>query len=479
MVDILFVNPKEKAHFFERMPPLGLAYMAANLEKHGYLVKILDLEVTDGGLKPSLEEYKPKFVGISGTTHTRFESFHLAKEIKEFNSAITTIYGGVHATFTDIETLQNIPHIDYVVRGEGERVIVQLLDALTKSKKLSAVSGIAYRDVAEIRKNPSSERIGSLDDLPMPAYHLLDMHKYMLNMEFIDKRGISTITSRGCQARCSFCSASRMFDHRVTMHSATRILDDIELLFDEYDYEGIKFFDSTLTMYRQHVDDLCDEIRRRKLDFPWECEIRVGTVDQEILEKMMSAGCYYVNFGIESASQNVLNHMRKGFTVEQAQELLDWCAKIGLMTKVFFSFGHIGETMEDVGMTFRFIDKNAGKITTLASGAGVRIYPGTYLEEYALEKGFLPDGFNWSLPYDDKRLESILQTRSVPLLLQPQLGFAELEKIALRIYRKRFSGWQGFKRGLNKITDKGKLKKLWKLSQVQLRHVFKRKSIPK
>ncbi|MGB3340561.1 MAG: radical SAM protein [bacterium] len=479
MVDILFINPKEKTHFFERMPPLGLAYMAANLEKHGYSAKILDLEVADDGLKPWLEQHKPKFVGISGTTHTRFESFHLAKEIKEFNSAIITIYGGVHATFTDIETLQNIPHIDYVVRGEGEFVIVQLLDALTRKKNLSKVRGITFRDHDKTRKNPSIERIRSLDDLPMPAYHLLDMGKYMLNMEFIDKRGISTITSRGCRARCSFCSASRMFDHRVTMHSAVRILDDIELLFDKYDYEGIKFFDSTLTMYRQHVDSLCDEIRRRQLDFPWECEIRVGTVDQEILEKMMNAGCYYVNFGIESASQNVLNHMRKGFTVEQAQELLDWCAEIGLKTKVFFSFGHIGETMADVNRTFDFIDKNAGKITTVASGAGVRIYPGTYLEEYAIENGYLPDDFSWSLPYDDKRLAAILQTRSVPLLLQPRLGFAELEKIALRIYRKRFSGWQGFKLGLNKVTDKGKLKKLWKLSRVQLRQVFKRKSTPK
>jgi len=479
MIDILFVNPKEKAHFFERMPPLGLAYMAANLEKHGYSVKIVDLEVADNTFRSSLEEYKPRFVGISGTTHTRFESFSLAKAIKEYNQAITTIYGGVHATFTDLETLQNVPHIDYVVRGEGEHVIVQLLDALTRKTKLSKVGSVTWRDHSEIWQNPGSERIGSLDDLPMPAYHLLDMDKYMLNMEFINKRGISTITSRGCAARCSFCSASRMFDHRVTAHSAGRILDEIEMLLDRYKYEGIKFFDSTLTMHRQHVDDLCCEIMRRRLDFPWECEIRVGTVDQGVLEKMMKAGCYYVNFGIESASQNVLNLMRKGFTIEQAQELLDWCAKIGLKTKVFFSFGHIGETMEDVNMTFRFIENNAGKITTVASGAGVRIYPGTYLEEYAMEKGLLPDGFNWSLPYDDKRFESILQTRSVPLLLQPQLGFSELEKIALRIYRMRFSGWSGFKRGLNKLADKDKLKKLWKISRVQFKQVLKRKRRPK
>ncbi|MCK4814154.1 radical SAM protein, partial [bacterium] len=225
-------------------------------------------------------------------------------------------------------------------------------------------------------------------------------------MEFIDKRGISTITSRGCLATCSFCSASRMFNHQVTTHSAPRVLDDIELLFDRFGYKGIKIFDSTLTMQREHVNDLCDEITRRRLNFPWECEIRVGTVDQEMLEKMMDAGCYYVNFGVESASQKVLNLMRKGFTVEQAQELLDWCIRIGLETKVFFSFGHIGETMEDVERTFEFIDKNVDKITTVASGAGVRIYPGTYLEEYAVKNRFLPEEFKWCLPYDDERVKS-------------------------------------------------------------------------
>jgi magnesium-protoporphyrin IX monomethyl ester (oxidative) cyclase len=441
MIDVLLVNPREQGGFFERMPPLGLAYMAANLEKHDYSVNIVDLEVGGNELGPWLEKTKPKYVGISGTTHTRFESFRLAKETKEFDKAVATIYGGVHATFTDIETLECIEDIDYVVRGEGEHTIVSLVNALKNGKDLSKVRGITYRDREGIHRNPPAERIHVLDDLSAPAYHLLEINKYALNMEFIDKRGISTITSRGCLARCSFCSASRMFNHQVTTHSAPRVLDDIELLFDKFGYKGIKIFDSTLTMQQEHVNDLCDEITRRRLNFPWECEIRVGTVDQEMLEKMM---------------------------------LLDWCIGIGLKTKVFFSFGHIGETMEDVERTFEFIDKNVDKITTVASGAGVRIYPGTYLEEYAVKNRFLPEKFKWSLPYDDERLESILQTRCVPILLQPQLGFAELERIALRIYRRRFSGFRGLKRGFTKITDKDKLKKLWQLLKIQFRQVFKK-----
>lgn len=477
MIDVLLVNPKETGGFFECMPPLGLAYIAANLEKHGHSVKIVDFEVVDKNLETWLGELKPEFVGISGTTHTRFESFDIAKKIKAYNDDIITIYGGVHASFTDIETLENIPEINYVVRGEGEHTLVDLVSALKARQDITHIGGVSFRKGRDITQNKPSLRICDLDTLPFPAYHMLDMDKYKLDMEFIGKKGISIITSRGCKARCSFCSASRMFNYRFTSHSPVRVLDDIENLLTHYGYEGIKFFDSTLTMQRSHVEGVCKEIMRRNLNFPWECEIRVGTVDRATLEKMSEAGCYYVNFGIESASQKVLDDMRKGFTIAQAQALLDMCAQVGMKTKVFFSFGHINETMDDAEQTFAFIDKNTDKITTLASGAGVRVYPGTYLEEYAIEKGFLPEKFRWSLPYDDKRLASILQTRCVPVLLQSQLGFAELEKIALRIYRQRFSGWKGIKRGITKITDKNKLKKLGQLLKVKARHIFKKRRI--
>ncbi len=475
MIDILLINPKENSGFFEKMPPMGLAYIAANLEKHNFSVKIIDFELEKKDLSYWLSKSEPQFLGISGTTHTRFESFRLAKEAKAFNREIITIYGGVHATFTAFETLRHIKDIDFVVQGEGEDTLLELIDTLKKAKDIKRVRGVTYRSDNGIQENPPAPRIHPLDHLPSPAYDLLDMHKYALNMEFVNKKGISLITSRGCLAKCSFCSASRMFDHQVTMHSGKRVLDEIEYLFKNYAFEGLKIFDSTLTIKRDHINSICDEILNRDLKFPWECEIRVGTVDQMLLEKMKEAGCYYVNFGIESASQRVLNLMRKGFTIEQAEALLLLCHKVGLKTKVFFSFGHIGETMDDVDTTFRFIDKNQHYITTVASGAGVRIYPGTYLENYASNNGLLPKDFGWSLPYDEPKLGAIFQTRCVPILLQPQLGYEELERTALRIYSRRFRGWKGFKLGIKKITNKDKLVKLGRLAKLRVKNALKAK----
>jgi anaerobic magnesium-protoporphyrin IX monomethyl ester cyclase len=475
MIDILFVNPREVGAFFERMPPLGLAYIAAALELEDYSVKIVDFEVDEHSLTHWLEKYQPKFLGISGTSHTRFESFRLAAEAKVFSPEIITIYGGVHATFTAENTLRRIDEVDYVVCGEGEATTVALLAEVSERREPNTVPGISYRRGDSIVQTPPAKRIIPLDSLARPAYHLLDMDQYSLAMESLGVTGISLLTSRGCFAKCSFCSASRMFGHHVTTHCAARVLDEICFLQGKYGYGGIKIFDSTFTMKKKHVHEFCDEIMRRGLDFPWECEIRVGTVDREMLEKMREAGCYYVSFGIESASQRVLDAMRKGITVEQSVEVLDLCVDVGLRTKVFFSFGHIGETMDDVESTFGFVDRHAGKISTLASGAGVRIYPGTYLEEYACKNNLLPEGFEWSLPYDEPRLARILQTRSVPVLVQPQLGYDELEKIALQIYSRKFKGWQGFKYGFRKVTDPQKLKKLSHIARIKLKHILSKK----
>jgi len=477
MVDILLVNPKEGSGFFEKMPPRGLMSIAGHLEANGFSVRIYDGEVEGKKIEDWLADLHPRVVGISGTTHTRYESFDFARRVKRYNPDIITVYGGVHATFTAADTLKNIPEIDYVLKGEGEKSFTEFVRKHGAGEDLRPIRGLAYREKGKIIENPNPSRL-DLESLPPPAYHLLNMKHYSLKMEFNGKKGISLVTSRGCLARCSFCSASRMFDHLVTTRHPASVIDEIEFLFDKHGYSAIKIFDSTFTADRGHVIQVCDEILKRKLEFPWECEIRIGTVDRELLEKMRSAGCYYVDIGVESGSQKVLNLMRKGITVEESEATLNICFDAGLKIKAFFSFGHIGEYPEDAEKTFQFIDRNRSKIALVACGAGVRIYPGTYLDSYARANKFLPPDFEWSRPYEDEWLASIFQTTAVPVLLQPQLGRSELENIALRIYNQRFRGWSGFKKGLKKLTDPEKLKKLPRYIKLKVRERLKPRKKP-
>ncbi len=477
MIDILLVNPREHHGFFEKMPPLGLASLAAVLESGSTSVAIADLEIEHGSLEDWLRRVQPRFLGISGTTHTRFESYDIARRAKRHNPEIVTIYGGVHASFTGRETLATVPEIDYVIRGEAERSLPALIAAHQSGANLQLIPGLAYRGDGGISENKRPLRM-DLESLPQPAYHFLNMKKYSLKMEFVKKRGISLLTSRGCLARCSFCSASRMFDHLVTTRTAATTVDMIEFLFKEYGYSGIKVFDSTFTIDRDHVAAVCDEIIRRGLRFPWECEVRIGTVDRPLLETMKNAGCYYVDIGVESGSQKVLNLMRKGITVEEAEETIRICHETGLKIKAFFSIGHIGENLDDVEKTFAFIEKLRPMISTIACGAGVRIYPGTYLENYCLTNKLLPPDFSWTAPYEDEWLANIFQTTTVPVLLQPQLGKRELENIALRIYKQRFQGWAGFKKGLKKLADPAKIRKIPTILKLQIRDRFEPRKKP-
>ena len=381
-----------------------------------------------------LQTHKPRLVGIGGTTHTRYESFALAHRVKAFDPSIVIVYGGSHATFTAEDTLRHIQDIDMVVRGEGELTTYRIAkQVLNGSSNLADVPGVSYRKDSAIVHNPDAERILNLDILPFPYRDPEAISHYNLLLDFLNVPAASVISSRGCPVNCSFCSASAMFGTQLTFRSAENVVDEIEILLKEYHYQGIKFFDSTLTLNRSHVEAVCAEIRRRKLKFPWECEIRVNGVSRDLLLAMRDAGCYYVDFGVESASQQVLKSMHKGITLDQVENVFQWTKELGLYTKVFFTFGHIGETLEDARATIEFMEKHARYISVAATGIGIRIYPGTEVEHYASVTSCLKKDFSWAAPFIDQDIESLGNDPWVPVLIQPKFGWREFRKVEFRL----------------------------------------------
>ncbi|MBU0701371.1 B12-binding domain-containing radical SAM protein [bacterium] len=433
MSDVLCLNPRENkptVSAFGGMPPLGLCWIAAVLEKNGYLVNILDLDWDNTCLESVIEAEHPKMVCLSGTSHTRFESFNLAKIIKEKDPSIVVCYGGCHATFTADDTLSHVNAIDIIVKGEGEYTVLDIAGVIIRNKgKLQDVMGISYRDGDKIVHNPSRPPITDLDSLPFPARHLLKMEYYRPKLEFLNVTSTLVMTSRGCPVNCSYCSASAMWGRRYTTRSPQNVADEVEMLIKEYGVEGIEFQDSTITLNRDHIEGLCDEFERRKLKFPWLCELRVNTVDKDLLRRMQKAGCYYIWFGLESASPQVLKKMKKGITIEQVENVINWAVELGIYTRVFITYGHIGETYEDAMTTWKFVQKHKNKITDLGSGTGILIYPGTMVEKYAYEIGCLPSNFSWATPYYNKDNEFLIIAPEIPVLIQPQFGYQELHEL--------------------------------------------------
>lgn len=436
-MDVLLINPKNiKSQVHDIMPPLGLVSIGCVLEKNGFSVSILDLELRplDFDLNTYIRNLSPKVVGISGTSHSRFESFRIADITKQVSDKIITVYGGCHATFTAEDTLTHIKSIDYVVHGEGEATFLELVKFIKSGNGTAdTIAGISFRRNNKAIHNPPRDRIFDLDSIPY-SRHLLEMDKYDVRLDFLNVPATSFITSRGCPYNCSFCSASAMFGTTYTMRSAINIVAEIEYCIEKFNIKGFKFFDSTLTASKKHITSLIEELKARKINLPWECEIRVNTVDKPLLEAMKGVGCYYVNFGVESVSERVLKTMGKGITIQQITDVMKWCKELDIKTKVFFSFGHIDETLDDSKKTFAFIDKHINYITHLSVALGVRVYPGTRVENHARENRLLPKDFSWSEPFKDID-EYPIATDNVPLLLQPSYGIKELKKCYYRLYK--------------------------------------------
>jgi len=421
----------------DRTPPLGLLWLAAVLERDGYSVAVYDEQVAEEGLDDFLAATKPKLALLSGTSHGRFRAFDYAATIKRFDPAITVAYGGPHASFTAPETLARVADIDLIGHGEGEETCLELAAWRVRGggrpEDLHKVKGITYRDDGGLATTPARGRISDLDYIPLPARHLVPMSRYRLKLDVVDVPGTIIMTSRGCPICCAFCSESFFFGTRYYTRGAQSIVDEVEQLRADYGVRGLVVFDSTFSLKRSHVEGFCDELERRGIDIPWQCQVRVDTVDKELLAKMQRAGCYTICFGVESGDQEMLDRISKGITLERAVQVMKWAEELGLYTKVSFSLGHPAETYEQAKKTNKFARAYAGYMTFRGYNPGVRIYPGTRVEAYAREHGLMPPGFDWAAPYENAENEKLFKLKdNVPLLLQPQLGVRELRRLRLR-----------------------------------------------
>jgi magnesium-protoporphyrin IX monomethyl ester (oxidative) cyclase len=442
--NILAIYPEHlEQRIFDPMPPLGLAWIAAIVREQGYNIRVIDEQVETLNVGTLANDISPSIVLIGGTSHSRFDAFARATEIKATHPPATIIYGGPHASFTAEDTLLNVPAIDIIAHGEGEYTVLDLIkwkEAGEDINGLEKIEGISYRMNNGVASTVGRRFNKELDKLPFPARDLLPIERYNMSLEYLGLPALHVITARGCPFDCSFCSASQMYNHSYAARSPKLVVDEIEALVRRYNIKGIKIFDSTFTINKNHVLSFCNELKWRGLVMPWECEIRVGSVDKPLLEQMQKAGCYYVDIGVESADQDVLDTMNKQIYLDEAEKLLGWCKQLGLRTKVFFTVGHIKETYRAGLKTIRFIRKKRKYMTLIGYNPGIRIYPGTQVEAYARHNNILPDGFRWSKPYENRdNLRIYLAVNNIPLLLQPQMGIRELKKLRHRYILSRIT----------------------------------------
>jgi len=337
--------------------PLGLCYIAAVLEKNNHAVIIFDNYLYKKSVNYVLDEitaFKPDVVGFSVVCTNIKESLEVAEAIKAELPGTTIIFGGPHATISP-EDMVKYPFIDFIIVGEGEETIIEVLEYLEGGHDpIEKCKGLFLRNKNDqVFFTGKRSPIPDLDVLPLPARHLLEMRKYPYpTIGLVDTAPVYTVcSSRGCVYKCSFCSCSVYWNRIFRGRSAKNVVDEIDTLIKEYGARGIYFNEDAFIIDRQRVLDICDELIYRNIKIEWVCESRVDNVEESLFEKMYEAGCRGVWCGVESGSQKVLDNIHKGYTVEQVIKAYMIFKEIGIKAGAGFMLGFPDETMDDVKMT--------------------------------------------------------------------------------------------------------------------------------
>jgi len=396
---VLLINPpygaeerygKDLGRFGPLNEPLGLAYIAATLERAGHQVSILDAPALGIGSEDIPERIRGHgfgVVGIAMLTPMYARSVEVVRTVKEAFPEMPIVVGGAHPTILPKETLTENPEIDFCVRGEGEGVMLNLVNGLEKGESTTEIPGIAYRAGSEIHMNPPPPPVADLDDLPMPARHLLPMHAYHMTRSRTKSNHAYTVSvARGCPFDCAFCC--RIFGRKVRHHSAGRILEEIEILVEHYGAKEINLEADTLTLNKPFLHALCDAmidsgISKRVV---WTCESRVDTIDADLLKKMKEAGCWQISYGVETGTQRLLDLIHKGITLERIQQTFALTKQVGITIRAFYMLGLPTETREESLRTISFakrLDAEWSQFTLCTP------FPGTEMWDLSIRDGGL------------------------------------------------------------------------------------------
>jgi len=307
------------------IPRLGSVLLGTILQNQGVEVKVVVEEIAQPDYRKL--DFKPDLVGISSISSTAPRAYALADSYRE--QGIPVILGGAHSSFLPGEGLQ---HADYVICGEGDEALPELLHTLEDGGDLGQVRNLAYMEGDIVRQNPWRPFVEDLDTLPIPDYGLI--HGWKGN----GAHCVSIATSRGCPFNCSFCSVILLFGRKYRYNCVDRVMEEIRANGSQAHH--IFFCDDNFTANRNRIKELCDRILKENLDIEWSAQVRVEAArDPELLQLMARSGCYTVFVGLESINPATLKAYNKSQDVDSIKECVVNFHKFGIRVHGMFVFG--------------------------------------------------------------------------------------------------------------------------------------------
>lgn len=372
-------------------PPLTLATIAALLEKNGHELRVMDCAASGMDTGQLLDEvivFGPSLIILSTATASIESDLALIGEAKKaLDGRVVIAALGTHVSVLAKECLAQGPALDCVIRNEPELTSLEITSAIALKKSFAGILGLSFRDASgEIVHNPDRPFIKDLDELPMPAWHLIDRNLYRLPLK--GRPFVMINPARGCPYSCTFCTSNIYYGTKLRARSIGSVLKELSYIKNNFKIEDVFFWSDTYTLNKEYVKDLCSEIIKSKLNISWVANSRVDTIDTATLRLMKDAGCWMISFGIESGSQEVLDMAKKGANIQQAADAVRMAREAGLLVAGHFIFGLPGETENTIKATIGFMNRLDLDLAQVYSAVP---YPGTELHHMAERSGWIKD----------------------------------------------------------------------------------------
>ena len=431
---LVFPTINKSDYGLPRTPPLGISYLGTVLEQNGHKVKLIDLRLPDFGNEyfvSTLRSFKPDIVGVSATSYGYLSGKEIFELTKAYSKKTTTILGGPHAAVGGLVAIKD-KNLDMLAVGEGEELIIELLDALRNKKSFKSIKGLTYKD-RRGRVHINEPRRTGLDvnTLPFPKLDFFPLEKYKA-------AGVLTLpimTSRGCPYGCIYCVSFKTQGKLFRGRSAQNVVDEIESLTKKTNADHFTILDDNFAFDKPRAIEICNEIVKRGLNIKWQCDqgIRADRTDYEIYKSMKKSGCTLIAIGVENPDPQVLKNIRKGETIKDIKKSIKAAQKAGLVVKAFFIIGCPGDNLKLVKKSIEFFKKMD---IDLPRYSMMTAYPGSALWFWAQANGkFVTDPHDYIVRNPDTSKEVQFETDDFPSqdrLYAIRLASSEAEKWMIR-----------------------------------------------
>jgi anaerobic magnesium-protoporphyrin IX monomethyl ester cyclase len=376
-------------------PTPGLQFIAAVLLEQGHSVKFFEgYFYTGEEMRRMVSDFKADAVGVYVISILWDHASAFIQDVKRDNPNVFTFIGGHGATAMPERLMAECPALDAIVVGEGEITAGEMAEAVAEGRSLSNIPGLIYRDAdGSTVTNALRPIVQNLDDLPFPAVDICEIERYWPSFEQVSTIPVmQMLASRGCNGSCIYCY--KMYGKHIRLRSPEKIVDEIESYIKNYGAREIKFWDEHFTYSHEHVYKFCDELIKRNVKVRWWVSCRADSVDKNILRAMKAAGCWCINFGVESGIQKNLDTLMKHETVDRIRTAVRLAHSTGIKTHTTYIFGIPGETFENGIETIKFA-RELGSFTVeffpITPFPGTPLYKGVMLGKFGRMSSNLDD----------------------------------------------------------------------------------------